>query len=188
MKKRNLIYVLTLAALTFSSCGNKTNNQNGDVQADSDSVAVQAIPAEAEGLKPATTKITGELGFCFDVVDQSYSLTENDGTTAMLTVKVKRNANSIPFNAELADTYDSSEEGGYIAVSFGIQITDKDGTIVDETVAGGEGHDAPEYPEDALALLKLKKDEVGTLQFVIHDPSKVNNECKFTVTSVFQER
>lgn len=180
-----------LCVVTFvMSCGNKSNK---DVK---NSVELSGIDSTINSsqsdddviyLKPKTTKVKGELGFCYDVLDKEYELTENNGETAVLTVELKMNGNGIPFNPNLAGTYANFDEGGYIAVGFGIEITDTNGVVIDATLANSKGKDTPRYAEDGLKLLNMRAGQTGILRFVIHNVKAINKNCSFILTSAFEE-
>lgn len=183
------ILMLFITGLT-TSCGNKTNKdvQNEETVSEADSAA-NLTQSGNEGLflKPKTTKVKGELGFCYDVIEKEYELTENNGETALLTVELKMNENGIPFNPSLAGTYANFDDGGYIAVGFGIQIIDANGVVIDETFAGSKGKDTPKYAEDGIKLVNMQSNQTGTLRFVIHNVKDINKDCTFTLASVFEE-
>jgi len=190
MKKIFLgIFMLCVTAFVVS-CGNKSNKdtQSEETITEVDSLSISAQSDKGSlSLKPKTTKVKGELGFCYDVLEKEYVLVDNDGQTALLTVELKMNDNGIPFNPTLADTYAKYEEGGYIAVGFGIEITNAEGIVVDETFAGSRGKDTPQYAEDGIKLVNMQPGQTGTLRFIIHNVKDINDGCTFTLTSVFEE-
>lgn len=188
MKQHLYSSLLLATAITLSSCGNSTKS----TEISNDSVLIDSIASETSidsntelSIKPKTNKIQGELGFCFDLVDKSYKLTENDGYSAILSVDIKRNNNALMFNPALATTFDSDEGG--IAVAFGIVVTDENGEVIHEDVAGEVGHGSPAYPEDAVEIVNLEEGKTGVLKFAISNVDKLNNKCAFTITSLYKE-
>lgn len=188
--KKSLFGIFMLCVVTiFMSCANKANKDvqcNEALSEDSTEISSQGDEGSLS-LKPKTTKVKGELGFCYDVLEKEYELTDNNGETALLTVELKMNDNGIPFNPSLAATYANFDEGGYIAVGFGIEIIDDKGVVVDETFAGNRGKDTPQYAEDGIKLVNMQPGQTGTLRFIVHNVKNINKDCSFTVTSVFEE-
>ena len=188
--KRNINFLLVATGIVaITACGNSTNSNSGESDSiQQDSVTLSSTNAEKNNklvIKPKTLAIEGELGSCFDVVDNAYEFTENDGYSAILTVDVTRNKQNILFNPVLATTFDG-EEGG-IGVAFGIVVLDESGKVIHEDVAGEIGHGAPAYPEDAIEVVNLQEGKTGKLRFAISNMDKVNNKCTFKITSAWQE-
>lgn len=189
MKKSFYLILLATGIVAMTSCGNSTKgNSNDNDSIQQDTVSLSSANAEQDSklvIKPKTLTIEGELGSCFDVVDNAYEFTENNGYSAILTVDVTRNKKSIMFNPVLATTFDGDEGG--IGVAFGIIVKDENGKVIHEDVAGEIGHGSPAYPEDAIEVVNLQAGKTGKLKFAISNMDKVNNKCTFTITSAWQE-
>jgi len=189
MKKLFYSFFLLATGIIVSSCDNSpksTEIVNNSVKSDSSTVSEELEISSSElSIKPKKVRVQGELGSCFDVVEKSYKLSENDGYSAILSVDIKRNNNPIMFNPAIATTFDSDEGG--IAVAFGIVVTDETGKVIHEDVPGEIGHGAPAYPEDAIEVVNLEEGKIGTLNFVISNVDKINNKCTFTITSSYKE-
>ena len=184
MKKVSLNFIIiTLAAICYMSCGNKSSNNSQDIKEDVDSTEqISSISTEKLTIKPETTRITGGLEYCFEVEDKEYEFEEIDGESALLTVNIVRDKGGIPFNPALAVTYSKCDIGD-IAVGFGLLLSTSEGVVEAEVKAD---ENINKYAEDGVKLLKLNPGKIGTLRFVIKNPKEIKNGSTFTINSKYE--
>lgn len=171
MKKITIFTLITIIAFFVISCGNssKLNNKS---------------ESQAISMKPETTKIVGEPGICFDLVEKAYELTLNDDGSGVLTVEVVRNGTGIMFNPNIAKGAGYPSEYDYIAVYLELNIKDENGEFLN--IEGKEsGYSWQAHYEDINNLLLLNEGQSGKLRydFEKEDIEKMNSKCTFYITS-----
>ena len=165
--KKNLLFVVVLVAAValLASCKKKEIS-----------------------MTPETTKVSGDLSACFEVVDEPVKVALKDGRLDVLdfwTIKLRRTEEAFPF----CDYYDiipygtyGSREQSHCFVGFGLKITDADGNIVQKTSATD-----CDYSDDVKDLFKLKPGEVGEIRWSVDDrcmDAKV--PLKFSISSSYK--
>jgi hypothetical protein len=188
MKKISLKFIIiTLAAICYMSCGNKSSNNSQDIKEDVDSTEqIASVSTEKLTIKPETPRITGGLEYCFEVEDKEYELEDIDDESALLTVNIVREKEGVPFNPALAVTYPKCDVGD-IAVGFGLILSTSEGVVEAEVKADEKDENIAKYAEDGLKLLKLNPGKIGTLRFVIKNPKEIKNGSTFTIDSKYEE-
>ena len=171
--KRNLflIAVLIVAAVSLSAC--KKSNIS---------------------MKPETTKISGDLAECFEVVDEGVDVKLKDGKLELFEsvwrVKVRRTDAPLPFEeGVLLEEYGSYRTDGqaYYLVGFGLRIEGADGDVVQENKATEGGLGGPYSHDDVEGLLKLKPGEVGEIRWSVDDKCLDAEEpLKFKISSAYE--
>lgn len=173
--KRNLFFiaVLVVAAVALSAC--KKSNSN-------------------ISMKPETTKISGDLAECFEVVDEEVVVKLKDGKLepfkSVWRVKVRRTDAPLPFEeGVLLEEYGSYRTDGqaYYLVGFGLRIEGADGDVVQENEATEGGLGGPYSHDDVEGLLKLKPGEVGEIRWSVDDKClEAEKPLKFKVSSAYE--
>ena len=168
--KKNLLFVVVLVAAValLASCKKKEIS-----------------------MTPETTKVSGDLSECFEVVDEPVKVALKDGKLEMFetvwTVKLRRT------DAEflVSDDYDiipygtGSYEQSHCLVGFGLKIKDADGIIVQNIVAT-EDWDGTNC-DDVKDLFKLQPGEVGEIRWNIDDRClNAKGPLKFTISSAYE--
>ena len=171
--KRNLflIAVLVVAAVALSAC--KKSNIS---------------------MKPETTKVSGDLAECFEVVDEGVDVKLKDGKLELFEsvwrVKVRRTDAPLPFEeGVLLEEYGSYRTDGqaYYLVGFGLRIEGADGDVVQENKATEGGLGGPYSHDDVGGLLKLKPGEVGEIRWSVDDKCLDAEEpLKFKISSAYE--
>ena len=169
-----VIAIVACAALFFTSCKSEKK--------------------EKLSMKPETTKISGDLSECFEVVDEDVVVKLKDGSTELGTVwrvKVRRTDAPLPFEDDMElEPYGTWRTDGtpYYNVGFGLRITGGDGDVVQENKATEGGLGGPYSSDDVKALLKLKPGEVGEIRWSVDDDCLGAEEpMKFTISTAFEE-
>lgn len=133
-------------------------------------------------LTPETTKIKGDLGEFFTVVDKEYTTTFDDilGHTLAVEVECTDDLGTLSSFAP----YGTSEDGILGHAGFGIEILDENGTLLIKKSI--EGFDKAFDSDDIKEVLKLKEGESGIIRctFKIEGES---NPTKFRLTSATEE-
>ncbi len=169
--KRNLFFiaVLVVAVVSLSAC--KKSNIS---------------------MKPETTKVSGDLANCFEVVDEEVVVKLKDGKLddleSVWRVKVKRTDAPLPFEEGM----NFISYGGYSTITpyclvgFGLRIEGADGDVVQENKATEGGMGGP-YSDDVEGLLKLKPGEVGEIRWSVDKKCMDAKEpLKFKVSSAYE--
>lgn len=123
----------------------------------------------AKSLKPETTKIEGNLGQRFEIVEDEYPVSDY--------------SSSFEFNVKCIEEYQG--EGGYIdKIGFGYEILDKDGKILESKEAVPEDV----WPGMSTSFVGLKEGEVGPLSIHIAGwPESLRGAKTFRLTIVSVE-
>lgn len=167
--KKNLFKIALLfgATMFFSACGG-----GGDKLS----------------MTPETTKISGQLADCFEVVDGECSVALKDGEVergAVWNIKVRRTEAPLPFNegVNLCSYASFRTDGQYYQVGFGLTVTDANGSVV-RTVAPTE---LPYSSEDIENILKLKPGEEGVIRWRLEDEeNNLDATLKFKLSSAYE--
>lgn len=168
---KNLTKIASLIFLMgITACGSSEKNK-------SDKDSNDKSDKEIVGITPATTKVSGDLGQCFTVVNRTYKPTGD--YMKVITVELTRNSEPLPFDEKFGEinSYAVSGSDDMIRVGFGIEFLDKDGNIVGKTPAtdGGYSHKEP------VELAKLKSGETGSIRFIF--PTDAEEISSFRITS-----
>lgn len=113
-------------------------------------------------------EIEGMLNGAFEVETGSYSVTKDKDGNKIVTVKIKRTDESVPFSTETIDVLSENDDDDAITLAgFGYIGYDKKGKEIDEI----EAEDNDNFIKDQLAILKLDNGETGELSFVLNSKS-----------------
>lgn len=117
----------------------------------------------AKSLRPETTKIEGNLGKRFEIVDDEYPVSDF--------------SSSFQFNVKCIEEGNTS---GYIdKIGFGYEILDKDGKVLDSK----EGAPEDIWAGTSTSFLKLKEGETGPVTIYIQGwPESLRGAKSFKVT------
>lgn len=157
-------FVMACFAIVLASCGDKK---------DSDEIVIT----------PETTKIKGDLGDYFEVVDKEYTVTKDFGD--MVSVEVKRTDADYSFNINGVEPYGTSGQGVNGHAGFGIEILDEDGNVIEKVAASASGLGGMYSSDDMKDALKLKAGETGTVRWSMHFSSD-KKPAKFRLTSAYE--
>ncbi len=172
--KKNLLFVVVLVAAValLASCKKKEIS-----------------------MTPETTKVSGDLSACFEVVDEPVKVALKDGKLEVFgsvwTVKLRRTDADFPFDDDcVIDAYGTFYTGkpvhSYCLVGFGLKITDADGNIVQKNEATEGGMGGPYSSDDVEDLFKLKPGEVGEIRWSVDDRCQdAKAPLKFTISSAY---
>lgn len=173
--KKNLLFVVVLVAAValLASCKKKEIS-----------------------MTPETTKVSGDLSACFEVVDEPVKVALKDGELEMFrsvwTVKIRRTDADFPFSDDCdIDTYGVIFGGtpahSTCLVGFGLKIKDAGGNVVQENEATRGGMGGPYSSNDVKDLFKLKPGEVGEIRWGVDDRCMDAKEpLKFTISSAYK--
>lgn len=191
MKFPNLLTALTLTALLVS-CGGKNSKEEFSDWDDAASVEADAAlgsegsvselsdePSSEDEeqvedsdnsngdfvITPKTTKVSGNMGECFEVVDGSYKMVHHL-MSDYFEVKVKRTGASLPLNPgeKLGKAY--VDEGDFMAVDWTMHFYDESGKEI--TTLGNY--------EDVEVMNKFANSSGGTIKMVSFVPSLSDDE------------
>ena len=141
-------------------------------------------------MKPETTKISGDLSECFEVVDQEYIVKLKDGYLepfATWSVKIRRTENPLPFPEGITvDSYGTFGSGVQAHGGFGIEVVDENGSTIQKSAASASGLSGPYSSDDVEELFKLKPGEEGTIRWTVDDNALDAKELKFTISSAYE--
>ena len=129
-------------------------------------------------MTPQTTKISGDLGESFEVVDSPVKL---QGDIWSIQIKVIKKYGSslstfLPYGT-------SSAEGCYHNVGFGLETYDKDGSLIAKRAATEGGLNGPYSSDDVTELMKLNEGEIGIIRWSCKDSEKGVKDMTFRITS-----
>ena len=155
-------------------------------------VSLSACKKSNISMKPETTKVSGDLANCFEVVDEEVVVKLKDGKLddleSVWRVKVKRTDAPLPFEEGM----NFISYGGYSTITpyclvgFGLRIEGADGDVVQENKATEGGMGGP-YSDDVEGLLKLKPGEVGEIRWSVDKKCMDAKEpLKFKVSSAYE--
>ncbi|MBP5558125.1 MAG: hypothetical protein J6X65_10525 [Bacteroidales bacterium] len=168
--KKNLLFVVVLVAAValLASCKKKEIS-----------------------MTPETTKVSGSLAACFEVVDEPVKVALKDGKLdemeSVWSVKLRRTDAALPFgdDCEIAPYGSYRTDGSsYCLAGFGLKIKDADGNVVQENEAVEGGLSGPYSSDDVKALFQLKAGEVGEIRWTVDSRCQDAKEpLKFTISS-----
>ena len=175
--KKNLLKMALLmgATMVFAACGGGNSK-------------------DKLSMTPETTKITGPLSACFEVVDAECTVPLKDGKPdlfAVWNIKVRRTEAPLPFEQGVELTaYGTYRTDGqpYYNVGFGITISDENGNIIRTASATEGGMGGPYSSEDVTGLLALQPGDEGIIRWSVQN-EEVNSEAsslKFKLASAFE--
>ena len=161
-------FAIAIMAICLVSCGNKKN------------------PEETEQivLSPETTKIKGDLGDYFEVVEKEYIVTDDWGD--MVSIEVKRTDTAYAFDLKGVEPYGTYGQGVTAHAGFGIEILDENGNVIEKTSATASGLSGMYSSDDMKEALKLKAGETGTVRWTFHFDGE-RKPAKFRLTSAYEE-
>lgn len=124
-------------------------------------------------MTPQTTKIAGELGDEFEVVDQPVNLQGNVWSIQLKSLTDKHHADvREPFGSfRLTKLYDH--------VGFGLETYNQDGSLIAKRGATEE----PYSKDDIKELMHLREGETGIIRFTRDDSEKGVKGMTFKITS-----
>lgn len=162
------IFTIAIIAFSLASCGSKNNQSEEDKS------------EESKGLTPETTKIKGDLGDYFEVVDKDYILTK-DGIGVMVSVEVKRTDTEYAFDPQGVEDFGVTGDGIRNA-GFGIELLDENNNVIEKKAATRGMYSR----DDIKEALKLKPGETGTVrwEFYLNEDQK---PVKFRLTSAYDD-
>jgi len=156
--KKIFKYALLCMSVLLVSCGGGSSKEEG--------------PKEFK-IKPETTKVSGPLTDCYEVVDKEYTLNK-DG---YVTIEIKRTDAIAPFDPNDIDFFDKAEETGTSMLGgFGIEFLDEN----NEVVAKVSPQSAYSW-DDISTALRLIPGETASIKMHIYD--KDIKPVKFRITS-----
>ena len=169
--KKNLLFVVVLVAAValLASCKKKEIS-----------------------MTPETTKVSGDLSACFEVVDEPVKIALKNGKLdvyeSFWTVKLRRTDAAFPFGDDcgiVSYGESSGSQSPYCRVGFGLKITDADGNIV-QKIAATEDWGGPNC-DDVKDLFKLQPGEVGEIRWEVDRHCQDAKEpLKFTISSEYE--
>lgn len=162
---------LAAIAVCLISCGDRKKSKDKD----------------AIVLSPETTKIKGDLGDYFEVVNREYKLTDGDwGNKKMISIEIRRT--DIDYAFDLDGVYPYGYSGQEITghAGFGIEIRDTDGNVIRKIGATASGTLGMYSSEDMKEALRLKAGETATIRWQTEITSD-NKPAKFNLTSAYEE-
>lgn len=162
-------FAIATIAICLVSCGDKKKTEE---------------KSEEIVLTPETTKIKGDLGDYFEVVDKEYTVTDDWGD--MVTIEVKRTDTDYAFNLKGVEPYGTFGQGITGHAGFGIEILDEKGNVIEKTPATASGLGGMYSSDDMKEALKLKAGETGTVRWSFHFDSD-KKPVKFRLTSAYEQ-
>lgn len=164
----------TLLLVTLVACGGKEKSEEKSEKSEENGEMV---------VTPETTKIKGDLGDYYEVVEKEYTLSNDFGT--VVSVEVKRTNKDFDFDLTGIEPYGVSGEGVLGNAGFGIEILDEKGNVIDKSSATAGGLSGMYSHTDMEEALKLKPGETGTVRWSFHfDDGK--KPAKFRLTSAYE--
>lgn len=170
--KKNLLFVVVLVAAValLASCKKKEIS-----------------------MTPETTKVSGSLAACFEVVDEPVKVALKDGKLdemeSVWSVKLRRTDAPLPFkeDSEIAAYGVFRTDGkAYYNVGFGLKVTDAGGNTVQDAKANASGFEGPYSYEDIDALFELNPGETGEIRWTVDSRCQDAKEpLKFTISSAY---
>ena len=170
--KKNLLFVVVLVAAValLASCKKKEIS-----------------------MTPETTKVSGSLAACFEVVDEPVKVALKDGKLdemeSVWSVKLRRTDAPLPFkeDSEIAAYGVFRTDGkAYYHVGFGLKVTDAGGNTVQDAKANASGFEGPYSYEDIDALFELNPGETGEIRWTVDSRCQDAKEpLKFTISSAY---
>lgn len=161
-----------MVALSFVSCGGGSKKDT-----------VESKEDEGIVLSPETTRIKGDLGDYFEVVDKEYIVTNDFGD--LVSIEVKRTNTDYAFDLNGIEPYGTSGQGVYGNAGFGIEILDEKGNVIDKVSPTASGLSGMYSSEDMKEALKLKPGETASVRWSRHF-SKDKKPVKFRITSAYE--
>ena len=161
-------FTISIMAICIAACGGKKNSEE----------------KETIVLTPETTRISGDLGDYFNVVDKEYTVTDDWGD--LVTIEVERTDMDYSFDLKGVEPYGTSGKGITGHAGFGIEIIDEDGNVIEKTAATASGLSGMYSSDDMKEALKLKAGETGTVRWSFHFDSD-KKPAKFRLTSSYEE-
>lgn len=163
--------MMAAVSTAFVSCGNK-DEKSSDSKDSKEKLSID--------IKPESTKISGDLRNCFEVVDREYTATDDWGLK--LAVEVKRTNDELPSSFKGCDNIVGFGTFSYeenVQIDFTVELLDDKGNIIDNASASSYSHEVAD-------VFNLAKDETGsfTVSFsVFGNEDKLAKATKFRVKS-----
>lgn len=137
-------------------------------------------------MTPQTTKISGDLGNEFEVVDKPAKLSKT-GIFNVWTIELKSLTDDhsgdyfverVPVGTITADGYTHEHVG------FGLETYDKDGNLVAKRSAAEGGMGGVYSSEDIMDLMRLKEGETGFIRWSSKDDEETLKGLTFKISSI----
>lgn len=166
--KKFKYFAIAIMAVCLAACGGKKDSEE----------------KEEIVLTPETTKIKGDLGDYFEVVEKEYTVTNDFGD--MVSIEVKRTDADFSFDLKGVEPYGTYGKGVTGNAGFGIEILDENGNVIEKEAATASGLGGMYSSDDMKEALKLKAGETGTVRWSFHfDGDK--KPAKFRLTSAYEK-
>ncbi|ROI05890.1 hypothetical protein EGI16_05790 [Chryseobacterium sp. G0240] len=150
-------------------------------------ILINCSKSEKEAvIKPQTTKIKGDLGDYYEVVNKDYKINNDSGMFDVISVSIKRkDGGDVPFDPSKSVPFGTSHVGKDTHVGFGIELFDEDGNSIDVKQATADGLSGVYSSDDIKSMISLKSGEIGTVRWSINKEllSKVKS---FVITSAIE--
>lgn len=127
-------------------------------------------------MTPHTTKISGDLGKYYEVVDNPVKLQGDIWSIQLKMIKEHGWWSVQPFGT-------SRVGGGGLNVGFGLETYDKDDNLIAKRAATEGGLNGPYISEDVSELMKLNEGEIGIIRWSCKDSEKGVKDMTFRITS-----
>lgn len=165
--KKFKYFAIAIMAVCLAACGGKKGSEE----------------KEEIVLTPETTRIKGDLGDYFEVVEKKYTVTKD--YRDMVSIEVKRTDADFSFDLKGVEPY-----GTYGKITghagFGIEILDENGNVIEKVAATASGLGGMYSSDDMKEALKLKAGETGTVRWSF-DFDSDKKPAKFRLTSAYEE-
>lgn len=164
-------FVIAVMAICLAACGGKKDSE----EKGNDEIT----------LTPETTKIKGDLGEYFKVVDKEYTVTKE--FEDMVSIEVERTDVDFDFDLtgiEPFGTFGASVKGN---AGFGIEILDEKGNVIEKCAATAGGLSGMYSSDDMKEALALKPGETSTVRWSFHFKKEGQIPAKFRLTSALKE-
>lgn len=163
---------IAIMAVCLAACGGKKNSESTDEE---------EVKKEPIVLNPETTKIKGDLGDYFEVVEKEYT------TDGIVSVEVKRTDVAFSFNLDGVEPYGYSGQSVKGNAGFGIEVLDENGNVIEKAAATTGGLGGMYSHDDMKEALKLKAGETATVRWSLSLRSD-QKPVKFRLTSAYEAK
>lgn len=153
--------------LVLTSCGSNESNENSTTI-----------------LKPESTKVSGELNTCYEVINKEYKIDNND-MYPVLSISIKRISDNVPFDKTKTVPYGTSVAGKNTHIGFGIELFDKDGNSIETINATANGLGGVYDSDDIQSIINLQNGETANVRWSIESDILMKAKS-FRITSAME--
>lgn len=117
-----------------------------------------------ENVEVKVPQVDGMLNGAYETVTGSYAVTKDSDGNKVVTVKIKRTNQSVPFSTKTVNTLTQQSDESITLAGFGYVGYDESGNEIVRVAPDNNGY----YVDQQLAVLKLNKDATGNLTLVLN--------------------